>query len=256
MGKGYARIGYLRQFVILSPEDVEKSLPESNVDAHPLRYRHPVSSLIWLSVYGLTDDIPGFRNRLGCSSSSSHFLDFSASVQLKCFRHRTIGICEGKSQWILLADYLLHGKGRLRHCTTENNPSDNHGLDFVPNDRIGTRWSITSSVHLVLVLFNFAAAAICLFIRYHLQGQGRSQFGGISSCSSVAFAGYSSITMRFQIAPMAPDMSIFHYGFESLIVNEVTYLTLTDRKYGLDILFLELQSSALSVSTPKHFGQM
>ena len=30
-------------------------------------------------------------------------------------------------------------------------------------------------------------------------------------------------------------MSIFHYGFESLIVNEVTYLTLTDRKYGLDI---------------------
>jgi hypothetical protein len=30
-------------------------------------------------------------------------------------------------------------------------------------------------------------------------------------------------------------ISIFHYGFESLIVNEVTYLTLVDRKYGLDI---------------------
>lgn len=30
-------------------------------------------------------------------------------------------------------------------------------------------------------------------------------------------------------------MSIFHYGFEALIVNEVTYLTLTDHKYGLDI---------------------
>lgn len=30
-------------------------------------------------------------------------------------------------------------------------------------------------------------------------------------------------------------MSIFHYGFEALIVNEVTYLTLIDKKYGLDI---------------------
>jgi uncharacterized membrane protein YeiB len=31
------------------------------------------------------------------------------------------------------------------------------------------------------------------------------------------------------------SLSIFHYGFESLIVNEVTYLTLVDHKYGLDI---------------------
>ncbi|EFW15880.1 ABC transporter [Coccidioides posadasii str. Silveira] len=32
-----------------------------------------------------------------------------------------------------------------------------------------------------------------------------------------------------------PMLSIFHYGFEALIVNEVTYLTLIDHKYGLDI---------------------
>lgn len=30
-------------------------------------------------------------------------------------------------------------------------------------------------------------------------------------------------------------MSIFHYAFEALIVNEVTFLTLIDHKYGLDI---------------------
>lgn len=34
---------------------------------------------------------------------------------------------------------------------------------------------------------------------------------------------------------MLPQLSIFHYGFEALIVNEVTYLTLIDHKYGLDI---------------------
>ena len=31
------------------------------------------------------------------------------------------------------------------------------------------------------------------------------------------------------------QLSIFHYGFEGLIVNEVKYLTLIDHKYGLDI---------------------
>lgn len=31
------------------------------------------------------------------------------------------------------------------------------------------------------------------------------------------------------------QLSIFHYGFEALIVNEVTYLTLIDHKYGLNI---------------------
>lgn len=31
------------------------------------------------------------------------------------------------------------------------------------------------------------------------------------------------------------QLSIFHYGFEALIVNEVTFLTLIDKKYGLDI---------------------
>jgi hypothetical protein len=30
-------------------------------------------------------------------------------------------------------------------------------------------------------------------------------------------------------------LSIFHYGFEAFIVNEAAYLTLIDRKYGLDI---------------------
>jgi len=37
-------------------------------------------------------------------------------------------------------------------------------------------------------------------------------------------------------------LSIFHYGFEGLIVNEVRYLTLVDHKYGLDI---EVPGSAI-----------
>lgn len=38
------------------------------------------------------------------------------------------------------------------------------------------------------------------------------------------------------------QLSIFHYGFEGLIVNEVRYLSLVDHKYGLDI---EVPGSAI-----------
>ena len=31
------------------------------------------------------------------------------------------------------------------------------------------------------------------------------------------------------------QLSIFHYALEALLVNEVTYLTLIDHSYGLDI---------------------
>ena len=41
---------------------------------------------------------------------------------------------------------------------------------------------------------------------------------------------------------MSSQLSIFHYGFEGLIVNEVKYLSLVDHKYGLDI---EVPGSAI-----------
>lgn len=38
------------------------------------------------------------------------------------------------------------------------------------------------------------------------------------------------------------QLSIFHFGFEGLIVNEVRYLSLIDKKYGLNI---EVPGSAI-----------
>jgi uncharacterized membrane protein YeiB len=41
---------------------------------------------------------------------------------------------------------------------------------------------------------------------------------------------------------MILQLSIFHFGFEGLIVNEVRYLSLVDKQYGLDI---EVPGSAI-----------
>ncbi len=108
---------------------------------------------------------------------------------------------------------------------------------------------------LILVLFNLAAAAICLFIGIVFKDGGVANLiGSLVMLFSLLFAGLllnhdaipsaalwlQSVSPRkkptnSQAALTRPQLSIFHYGFEGLIVNEVRYLTLIDHKYGLDI---------------------
>ena len=60
--------------------------------------------------------------------------------------------------------------------------------------------------------------------------------GSLVMLFSLLFAG---LLLNHDAIPSAAlwlqSLSIFHYGFESLIVNEVVKLTLVDKKYGLDI---------------------
>jgi ABC-type multidrug transport system permease subunit len=90
---------------------------------------------------------------------------------------------------------------------------------------------------LVLVLFNLAAAAICLFVGILCKNGGVANLiGSLIMLFSLLFAGF---LLNHDATPSGAlwlqKLSIFHYGFESLIVNEVVELTLVDKKYGLDI---------------------
>ena len=65
VGKGYSRVGYMRQFIILSQRTWK------NLYRNPMLMLTHYAIAIILAVfsgylfYGLTDDIPGFQNRLG-----------------------------------------------------------------------------------------------------------------------------------------------------------------------------------------------
>jgi ABC-type multidrug transport system permease subunit len=90
---------------------------------------------------------------------------------------------------------------------------------------------------LVLVLFNLAAATICLFIGIVCKDGGVANLiGSLVMLFSLLFAGF---LLNHDTIPKSAlwlqTLSIFHYGFESLIVNEVLQLTLIDEKYGLDL---------------------
>jgi ABC-type multidrug transport system permease subunit len=90
---------------------------------------------------------------------------------------------------------------------------------------------------LVLVLFNLAAAAICLFIGIVCKDNGVANLiGSLVMLFSLLFAGFllnHDATPKFAV--WLQNLSIFHFGFESLIVNEMLERTLIDKKFGLEI---------------------
>lgn len=237
IGKGYARVGYLRQFIILS-ERTWKNL-----------YRNPVLMLthyataIVLAVfsgylfYGLTDDIPGFQNRLGLFIFLLTLFGFSTLTSLNVFAtERLLFVRERANGYYVPATYFAAKMlfdiiplriippilmGSIVYPMTGLVPDAEHFFKFM----------------LVLVLFNMAAATICLFIGIVCKDGGVANLiGSLVMLFSLLFAGF---LLNHDAIPAGAiwlqTLSIFHYGFESLIVNEVLQLTLVDKKYGLDI---------------------
>lgn len=237
MGKGYARVGYLQQFRILSVRTFK------NLYRNPMLMLTHYAIAILLAVlsgflfYGLTDDIAGFQNRLGLFFFVLALFGFSTLSSLTVFAaERPVFVKERANGYYSPITYYLAKilfdmvplriippiiMGSILYPMTGLIPDMPHFLKFV----------------LILVLFNLAAAAICLFIGIVCRDHGvASLIGSLVMLFSLLFAG---LLLNHDAIPSAAlwlqSLSIFHYGFESLIVNEVTFLTLTERKYNIDI---------------------
>jgi ATP-binding cassette, subfamily G (WHITE), member 2 len=237
MGKGYARVGYLRQFVILSQRTWR------NLYRNPMLMLTHYAIAILLAVlsgflfYGLTDDIPGFQNRLGLFFFILALFGFSTLSSLTVFApERLLFVRERANGYYAPITYFMAKvifdivplriippllMGSILYPMTGLIPDVPHFFKFL----------------LVLVLFNLAAAAICLFIGIVCKDNGvASLIGSLVMLFSLLFAG---LLLNHNAIPKSmlwlQAISIFHYAFESLIVNEVTFLTLIDKKYGLDI---------------------
>jgi ABC-type multidrug transport system ATPase subunit/ABC-type multidrug transport system permease subunit len=237
MGKGYARIGYFRQFAILSQRTWR------NLYRNPMLMLTHYAIAILLAVlsgylfYGLTDDIKGFQNRLGLFFFLLALFGFSTLTSLTVFAtERLLFVRERANGYYSPITYFLAKvifdivplriippiiMGTIVYPMTGLVPDANHFFKFI----------------LILVLFNLAAAAICLFLGIICKDPGVANLiGSLVMLFSLLFAG---LLLNHDAIPEAAawlqSLSIFHYGFESLIVNEVTFLTLIDKKYGLDI---------------------
>lgn len=237
MGKGYARVGLLRQFVILS------QLTWKNLYRNPMLMLTHYAIAILLAVlsgylfYGLTDDIPGFQNRLGLFFFVLALFGFSTLTSLTVFAaERLLFVRERANGYYHPITYFA-AKVLFDIIPLRIIPPIIMGSIIYPMTGLTADAPHFFRFILVLVLFNLAAAGICLFIGIVCKDSSVANLiGSLVMLFSLLFAG---LLLNHNAIPKSAlflqSLSIFHYGFESLIVNEVAMLTLVDKKYGLDI---------------------
>ncbi|OWP02789.1 hypothetical protein B2J93_9063 [Marssonina coronariae] len=237
MGRGYARIGYVRQFLILSQRTWR------NLYRNPMLMLTHYAIAILLAVlsgflfYGLTDDIPGFQNRLGLFFFILALFGFSTLSSLTVFAtERMLFVRERANGYYSPVTYFV-AKVLFDVVPLRIIPPIIMGSIIYPMTGLVPDWTHFLKFILILVLFNLAAAGICLFIGIVCKDNGvASLIGSLVMLFSLLFAG---LLLNHDAIPKSAlwlqDISIFHYGFESLIVNEVTYLSLKDKKLGLTI---------------------
>lgn len=237
IGKGYQRVGYVRQFVILSQRTWR------NLYRNPMLMLTHYAIAILLAVlsgylfYGLTDDISGFQNRLGLFFFLLALFGFSTLTSLNVFASERLLFVRERANGYYSPITYFAAKVLFDIVPLRIIPPILMGSIIYPMTGLVADVPHFLKFMLVLVLFNLAAAAICLFIGIVCKDHGVANLiGSLIMLFSLLFAG---LLLNHNAIPASAlwlqSLSIFHYGFEALIVNEVTYLTLVDKQYGLDI---------------------
>ncbi|PGH13868.1 hypothetical protein AJ80_06137 [Polytolypa hystricis UAMH7299] len=234
---GYARISLTRQFMILSQRTWR------NLYRNPMLMLTHYAIAILLAVlsgflfYGLTDDIKGFQNRLGLFFFLLALFGFSTLTSLNVFSSERLLFVRERANGYYSPITYFTAKVIFDIVPLRLIPPILMGVIVYPMVGLDPAWSKFFKFILILVLFNLAAAGICLFIGIVFRDGGVANLiGSLVMLFSLLFAG---LLLNHDAIPKSAlwlqTLSIFHYGFEALIVNEVAYLTLIDHKYGLDI---------------------
>lgn len=258
--KSYRRVGWSGQFAILSRRTWR------NLYRNPMLMLTHYAIAILLAVlsgflfYGLTDDIKGFQNRLGLFFFLLALFGFSTLTSLTVFSSERLLFVRERANGYYSPITYFAAKVVFDIVPLRLLPPIIMGAIVYPMSGLLPEWASFFRFILILVLFNLAAAAICLFIGIVFKDGGVANLiGSLVMLFSLLFAGLllnrdaipkaaawlqivSSIPrhiifskVRCTSTDLIGQLSIFHYGFEALIVNEVKYLTLVDHKYGLDI---------------------
>jgi ABC-type multidrug transport system ATPase subunit len=231
-GKVFERLGWIGQFMILS-QRTWKNL-----------YRNPMLMLAHYAVsivlavlcgylfFAVRDDISGFQNRLGLFFFILALFGFSTLTSLNVFAHeRTLFLRERANGYYAPITYFT-AKVLFDVVPLRIIPPIIMGMIVYPMVGLVSEWPEFFKFIIVLVLFNLAASAICLFIGIVCKDNSVGNLvGSLVMLFSLLFAGlllnHNSIPSG---ALWLQRLSIFHYAFEALIVNEVRYLSLVEHK--------------------------
>lgn len=235
--KGRDRVSVFKQFTILSTRTF-KNL-----------YRNPMLLMIHYFIavmlalfcgmlyFNISDDISGFQNRLGLFFFLLALFGFSTLTTLSLFaEERVIFVRERANGYYRPIAYYL-AKVLFDIVPLRVFPPIVLGLILYPLVGLSFEGATFGKFLLILVLFNLTAAATCLLIGILIRDTGVANLVGcLVTLFSLLFAG---LFLNHDSMPVGTAwiqyISIFHYAYEALVVNEVRYLTLTERKFGLSI---------------------
>ncbi|KAK9368703.1 hypothetical protein V1509DRAFT_622536 [Lipomyces kononenkoae] len=234
---GGQKIGVLEQFVILSGRTFK------NLYRDPmLLLTHYIMALVLAVLcgylyYDISNDISGFQNRLGLFFFLLALFGFSTLTSLHVFAsERQIFVRERANGFYVPISYFA-SKVVFDIIPLRVLPPVMLGLIIYP--LVGLNFENHAMVKflLALTLFNLASAAICLCIGVMVKDTGvASLVGSLVMLFSLLFAGL--FLNRDSIPKSAlwiQNLSIFHYAYEAMAINEVRYLTLVEHQYGLSI---------------------
>ena len=188
--KSYRRIGYISQFIILSQRTWR------NLYRNPMLMLTHYAIAILLAVlsgflfYGLTDDIKGFQNRLGLFFFLLALFGFSTLTSLTVFSsERLLFVRERANGYYSPVTYFT-AKVFFDIVPLRLIPPIIMGAIVYPMSGLTPAWPEFLKFVLILILFNLAAAAICLFIGIVFKDGGVANLiGSLVMLFSLLFAG-------------------------------------------------------------------
>ena len=188
--RGYRRIGYISQFMILSTRTWR------NLYRNPMLMLTHYAIAILLAVlsgflfYGLTDDIKGFQNRLGLFFFVLALFGFSTLTSLTVFSSERLLFVRERANGYYAPITYFAAKVVFDIVPLRLIPPIIMGAIVYPMSGLTPAWPEFFKFLLILVLFNLAAAAICLFIGIVFKDGGVANLiGSLVMLFSLLFAG-------------------------------------------------------------------
>ncbi|KAF9945375.1 hypothetical protein BGZ70_003863, partial [Mortierella alpina] len=233
----YQRASWWSQFRILADRTLK------NIYRDPmLMLSHYVMS-IFLGLlcgalfYKVTNDIPGFQNRMGVFFFMCALFGFSCLSILPSFAHeRILFVRERANGYYAPFTYFL-SKVMFDIVPLRVIPPMLMGLIIYNMVGLVEGWTEFGKFFLVLVLFNFTASGVCLMIGIIFEEVGVANL--MSSLVMLFSMLFGGLLLNKESIPeklaWLQQLSFFNFAFEALLVNEITFLQLIQKEYGLEI---------------------
>ncbi|KAF8983759.1 hypothetical protein BGZ46_009635 [Entomortierella lignicola] len=187
--------------------------------------------------YKVTNDIPGFQNRMGVFFFMCALFGFSCLSILPSFAHeRILFVRERANGYYSPLTYYL-SKVLFDIVPLRVIPPMLMGLIIYNMVGLVDGWKEFGKFFLVVVLFNFTASGVCLMIGIICEEIGVANLmSSLVMLFSMLFGGLllnkDSIPEKLS---WLQKLSFFNFAFEALLVNEITFLQLIQKEFGLEI---------------------